>query len=92
VERLRENYDALLHLSNAALDNKQREIAAMRTIVEAVAEAHDNDDVCPVLCSLTFFDSAEPDADYPRHDEPCVGEQARAYLAAHPAVKEEVDG
>ncbi len=68
------------------IEQLKAEIAAMRTIVESVADIENSDgSACYVTCDLTLYDSKSPD-EGTHHNEPCLIEQARAYLAAHPAT------
>ena len=89
-----ERYNALLRLSNAALDTKQAEverlraeIAAMRPVVEAVADIENSDgSACLRLCDTMFLTTPTESAWRVQHRANCVIEQARAYVAQHPAT------
>jgi len=88
-----ERYNALLRLSNAALDTKQAEverlraeIAAMRPVVEAVADIENSGaSACLQLCDTMYLTTPTESAWRVQHRANCVIEQARAYVAQHPA-------
>ena len=64
-------------------EQKQTMIDAMRPVVEAVANSdNDEDRVCFELCAFELVSSAG----LLRHTQPCVVQQARAFVAAHPAT------
>jgi hypothetical protein len=66
----------------------EAENAAMRPIVEAVADIENSDgSACYVTCDLTLFDAELDPPDDVRHNEPCLIEQARVFVAAHPATR-----
>lgn len=71
---------ALLH----EVERLRAEVAAMRPIVEAVAEIDNSDNsACYVTCDLTLYDSEAPNEGI-RHNAPCVIVQACSYIIEHP--------
>ena len=65
----------------AAQHRLQARLDATLPIVEAVADADNSDNgVCFQLCAYRLVSSADELV----HVAPCIAQQARAYLAAHP--------
>jgi len=71
--------------ASAALDALLAEIAAMRPIVEAVADIENSDgSACLQLCDTMYLTTPTESAWRVQHRANCVIEQARAYVAQHP--------
>ena len=91
-ERLREVVETQLATINRWAERNERfakEIAAMRPIVEAVAEIENSDGIaCLQLCDTMYLTTPTESAWRVQHRANCVIEQARAYVAQHPANDE----
>jgi len=70
----------------AVIAEQQAEIAAMRPVVEAVADIENSDaSACLQLCDTMYLTTPTESAWRVQHRANCVIEQARAYVAQHPA-------
>jgi len=73
------------HRQRAVIAEQQAEIAAMRPIVEAVADIENSDaSACLQLCDTMYLTTPTESAWRVQHRANCVIEQARAYVAQHP--------
>ena len=73
----------------AVIAEQQAEIAAMRPIVEAVADIEKSDgSACLQLCDTMYLTTPTESAWRVQHRANCVIEQARTFVAQHPASDE----